>query len=95
MKYVASNNIVEAFQWLGETNDCNMPMFMKEAIKSGTIVIEDFGLVSMVVIYTDKDDDSQKVFAFLGDYIVRLQDGSMLPCKKELFEYMFIGLKED
>lgn len=95
MKYVASNKSVEAFQWLGDTVDCDMPIFIKEAIKSGTLDIENLGLFSIAVIYPDKNDDSQKVFAFIGDYLVRLQDGSVLPCKKELFESTFIGLKED
>lgn len=70
---------VEVEAWLYDWRLCGMPLWVVDAINSGTIIIDDsWG----AVIKTLEGD----MHAEDGDYIIRGVKGELYPCKPDIFE---------
>lgn len=83
--------VIEAFQWMGET-DLKGPEWIVEALKTGRVYIcgkdekQEGRYVDEVEGMHIETTAGAIIKADLGDYIIRSLIGEIYPCKPDIFE---------
>jgi hypothetical protein len=82
MKYVKKPIVIEAFQWTGDINQLDDPLWIVDAIKAGSVRFRSQGTPDVVM---DIDTLEGTMTVRLGDYIIRGIKGEIYPCKPDIF----------
>lgn len=77
MKYRKKPVVIEAFQWTGRPDQLDDPVWVIDAIKSGTVTV----YPDHLIIKTLEGDHRASV----GDYIIQGIKGELYPCKPDIF----------
>lgn len=94
MKYRKKPIIIDAFQWTGDNNQKEDPLWIVEALKNGSARIErEDALLNLgVVMYIDTLEGTHR--ARIGDYIIQGVKGEIYPCKADIFEATYEPVTE-
>ena len=83
MKYVKKPVVIEAFQWTGDEQQIEDPIWIVEAIKKGDVYFFNPGCPNVeMMIYTLEG----WMCASRGDFIIQGVNGEIYPCKPYIFE---------
>lgn len=75
--------VIDAFEWTGDINQTDDPLWITEAIKKGKIWFNQHGTsgVTMEIATLEGNHIAQQ-----GDYIIKGIKGEIYPCKPDIFE---------
>ncbi|ENY8602453.1 hypothetical protein [Clostridioides difficile] len=84
-KFVRKSDKIEAFKWIKNTKQTELPIWIIEAIKNGDIW---FGVNSKeAVIFVRTIVGTYE--ANIGDYIIQRKEGELYPCNAQEFEELY------
>lgn len=69
--------VIEAFQWTGGPDQTEDPVWIVDAIKAGTVRVQD------PVLVIDTLEGAMR--ANVGDWIIKGVKGEIYPCKPDIF----------
>lgn len=92
MKFRKKAVVIEAFKWTGGPDQTEDPVWIIEAMKSGTVRFENIG-TSECVLMIDTLEGTHK--ANQGDYIIQGVKGELYPCKPDIFEMTYDKVETD
>jgi len=84
-KYRKKPVIIEAFKWTGDYRQTEDPIWIINALRSGTARIHVTDDDVYMIIKTLEGDHR----ADLGDYIIQGIKGEIYPCKSDIFELTY------
>ncbi|VDG32227.1 prophage P2a protein 33 [Lactobacillus plantarum 16] [Lactiplantibacillus mudanjiangensis] len=82
MKYQKKPVIVNCFQWTGDINQDEDPIWIRNAIGQGIVSFKDNGTPKVKLIIHKHEGD---LTANRGDYIIQGMYGEIYPCKPDIF----------
>jgi len=77
---------IEAFKWTGNVRQTEDPEWIIEAIKKGIVEVN-YSCLEIITL-----EGTMK--ASVGDYIIKGVKGEIYPCKPDIFEMTYSGVKE-
>lgn len=82
-KYRKKPVVIEAFMWTGDEHQTEDPVWIVDAIKSGTVWFSSPGTPDVHMMIETLEGTHR---ANSGDYIIRGVQGELYPCKPDIFE---------
>ncbi len=85
---------IEAFQWTGDQNHTEDPIWIIEAVRSGKII---FDIISsnLMIINRDNNFICEGELMWSGDYVIKNKKGEIYGCYKNEFESIYEEIKDD
>ncbi|WP_129600454.1 hypothetical protein [Anaerophilus nitritogenes] len=90
-KYRKKPVIIEAFQWTGDIEQKEDPIWIVEAIKKGVVSFLGQGTPNVKMIIKTLEGDHE---ASRGDYIIKGIKGECYPCKPDIFKATYEKVEE-
>ncbi|CZR99598.1 hypothetical protein CDFC105_71344 [Clostridioides difficile] len=83
-KFVRKADKIEAFKWVKNTKQTELPIWIIEAIKNGDIWL---GVNSKETVFVRTIVGTYE--ANIGDYIIQRKEGELYPCNAQEFEELY------
>lgn len=83
MKYQKKPVIIDAFQWTGDKNQIEDPIWIVDAIKRNEVLINPIGINPETTMSIKTLEGTME--AKLGDFIIKGVKGEIYPCKPDIF----------
>jgi len=83
MRYRKKPVVIEAFQWIGNIDQVDYPLWIIEAMERGDVWFNQIGTDYMCMII---DTLEGNMVASKGDYIIKGINGELYPCKPNIFK---------
>jgi|LGOV01.1.fsa_nt_gb hypothetical protein len=92
-KYKRTHNgkdiVVEAFKWTSDQYQTDDPEWIINAIEDGRVTFRRYGAAWPIIVMVIEYPDNSVGYAFVNDYIVRYENGMIVPVSTVTFEHHF------